>query len=184
MKTIQKGLLVFVAILVVVSCTKKETTPPTAGETNGTLLAGAKGASKSWSLTSATVSVNGGSAQAISDIPACESDNVFVFSNNSTQDYSETEGATLCQSTDPQTIEKGSWAFTSDGKSLLIDATYYPVLAQFQAENDLPLFILSHGEPLTVAQITDSSFTITYSYQDTSTSPATKYSFTVIFTKK
>jgi len=182
MKIIKKGIVGVAVVLAIGSCSKSETTP--IAETNGTLLAGTKGASKSWSLTSATVSVNGATAQAVTDIPACESDNVFVFSNNATQDYTETEGSTSCASTDPATVEKGSWAFTDDGKNLLIDGVYFPTSAQFQAEQDLPLFILSQGEPLTVKQITASSFTVTYSYQDTSTSPATSYFFTVSFTKK
>jgi len=172
-------LMAALPVVVLLSCSKSSTTPPSAAETNAVLLAGAKGGNKSWSLTSATVSVNGGVAQAITNIPACESDNVFVFSNNTTQDYVENEGATQCATTDPATIEKGSWAFTDNGKSLLIDATYYPQSAQFQSESDLVLFILAQGEPLTVSAITASSFTLSYSYTDTSTS--TTYAFTITF---
>jgi hypothetical protein len=172
----------FIVIVAINSCSKSTSTP--VSETDGTLLAGAKGATKSWNLTSATVSVNGATAQAITNIPACESDNVFTFTNNSTQDYVETEGATTCASTDPTTVEKGSWGITDDGKNLLIDATYYPTSAQFTAEQDLPLFILSQGEPLQLTKITATTFTIAYSYQDTSTTPATTYSFTVTFTAK
>src|SRR5579872_5231711 len=98
MNTLQKGLAGFIAILFIVSCSKKDTTPPTGAETNATLLAGAKGGSKSWKITSLTQTVNGGTAQTItpsSGIPACEADNVFVFSNNSTQSYQTTEGATV-----------------------------------------------------------------------------------------
>lgn len=149
----------------------------------GIILAGAKGSSKTWSLTSATVNVNGGVPQAITDIPACESDNIFQFSNNSTQDYQQTEGATLCASTDPTTIEKGSWAFTGDGKSLLIDGYYYPASAQFQAEQDLQLFILVQGVPLSVVQMSTSSFAVSYSYTDTSGSTPVTYKFNIGFTK-
>jgi hypothetical protein len=48
---IQKGLVALMVILVAFSCSKKETTPPTAGETNSLLLAGAKGSSFSWKIT-------------------------------------------------------------------------------------------------------------------------------------
>lgn len=174
-------LMAAVPMVVLLSCSKSSTTPPSAAETNAVLLAGAKGGNKSWNLTSATVSVNGGVAQAVTNIPACESDNVFTFSNNATQEYNEAEGATSCASGDPSTIEKGSWAFTDDGKTLLIDATYYPTSTQFTNEQDLPLFILTQGEPLTVSAITASSFTLIYSYTDSSTS--TTYAFTITFTK-
>lgn len=176
-------LMTALPFVVLLSCSKSSTTPPSAAETNAVLLAGTKGGSKSWNLTSATVSLNGGIAQAITNIPACESDNVFTFSNNATQEYNEDEGTTQCASTDPKTIEKGSWAFTDDGKTLLIDATYYPTSTQISNEQDLPLFILTQGEPLTVSAITAASFTLSYFYTDSSSTPSTTYSFTIIFTK-
>jgi len=171
--------LITLAIAILASCTKSSVTP--VSETNGTFLAGAKGSSKKWSLASATVSVNGTVPQAITGIPACESDNLFQFTNNSTQDYSETEGATQCGSTDPATIESGSWAFTNDGKSLLIDATLFPTSTQFQAEPLLPLFVLSQGEPISVLQISASSMTLSYTNTDTTTSPATTYLYNIVF---
>ena len=63
MKKIQTGVLVFVVILLIASCTKTETSPPSAAETNAILLAGAKGGSgKNWTLSVATGSLNGGTA--------------------------------------------------------------------------------------------------------------------------
>ena len=172
MKSIQKTLIV-VSALLIVSCTKKETTPPSAAEVNAGLLAGTKGSSKKWKLTSISESINGGAAQTVtatSGIPACESDNVFQFSNNSAQSYIQTEGATACNvgGTDPSTIESGSWAFTDDGKSLLIDAITFPTSTQFQNESPsdgyfLYYFILAIGKPLTVTQLTSSSLKVTYS---------------------
>jgi len=117
-------LITLATVLLIASCTKSSVAP--VSETNGTFLAGAKGSSKKWSLTSATVNVSGAVPQAITGIPTCESDNIFQFIYNSTQDYVQTEGATMCNSTDPSTLESGSWGFTDDGKSLLIDATLFP----------------------------------------------------------
>ncbi len=124
MKKIQAGLLMFVVILLIASCTKTETTPPSGAETNAILLAGAKGASKSWTLSSATGSLNGGSAGAL-QLASCFQDNVYKFTNNSTQDYIDNEGATKCTSTDSTVVESGGWSFTDDGKNLVIDATPY-----------------------------------------------------------
>jgi hypothetical protein len=186
MKTTQKGLIGFIAIMVIVSCSKKETTPPTGAETNATLLAGANGGSKSWKITSISQSANGSTqtlTAASGNIPACEADNIFQFSNNATQSYQTTDGATQCTTGDPATLESGSWAFTTDGKTLLIDATVYVTSTQATAEPLVGFFVLSQGVPLTVSQISDSSMTINYTYTDTSTTPSTVYTFTIIFTK-
>jgi hypothetical protein len=197
MKKVQNGLIVFIALVIVASCTKKETTPPSAGQTNAVLLAGAKNATKSWSLVSITEIDNGGSPMTVtatSGIPACESDNVFQFSNNAGQTYVQTEGATLCVAVDPTgdptTIESGSWAFTDDGNSLFIETTVYPTETQFTNENAsgyfLYYFILSVGQPLTVTQITSTSMTLTYSgsFTDSSTNQVVNYVITLVFASK
>lgn len=181
MKAIFKSLVCF-SILAISSCSKSTVT--SVSESEGVLLAGPKGASKSWILSAVTVRVNGATAQIVSGIPTCESDNVFTFSNNSTQDYTETEGATSCATNDPAIVEKGSWGITDDGKNLLIDASYFPTTAQFTTEQDLPLFILSQGQPLQLLEITATHYTIGYSYQDKSITPAPTYSFTITFTVK
>jgi|GEM_PF-1619528 len=134
--------IVFLAIAF--SCSKDKTITPLA-MTNGTLLAGANGQSKTWKIVSVTEvdSLNASASviaslgyinpdkttysQADNSIPACVSDNVYTFSNNSTQDYQLAEGATegtamLCSQSDIFLIETGNWAFTDDGKNLLIDA--------------------------------------------------------------
>jgi hypothetical protein len=172
-----KMALIVLLFFAIVSCTKKETTPPTAGEVNSGLLAGTKGSAKKWKLTSISESYNGGALQTVtasSGIPTCESDNIFQFSYNSAQSYTQTEGSTTCNyggGSDPNTIESGSWAFTDDGKSLLIDATYFPTSTQFQNESPpngyfLYYFILAIGKPLTVVQLTSSTLKVTYSGTD------------------
>lgn len=176
MKNVQKGLFVFVAILIIASCSKKETTPPTAGETNSLLLAGAKGSSFSWKLTGMQGSVAGGTAADIqtltgSTFPACELDNVFQFSFNSAQSFTQTEGASSCTSGDPSTIETGSWAFTDDGKTLLIDGTVSvtSTQAQLAAEPFIGFMILS-GQLLNVNSITSTSLVLSYSFVETTSS--------------
>jgi len=121
---ILKGLiLVAVASFVISSCTKDKIVP-TVAETSGVTLAGAKGSSKSWKLSSASSSQSGGTEQAVA-LNTCLLDNVYKFSNNSTQDFQHTEGTIKCTSSDPNIVEDGSWAFTVDGKNLLFDGTPY-----------------------------------------------------------
>src|SRR5437879_2171082 len=117
MKIVRCSILVYV--LLFTSCTKTENNP-SAAETNATLLAGPKGGNKTWNLTSATASINGGVAQPVTNFPSCELDNIFKFSNDALQSYLQTEGSTKCMSTDSTLVETGSWGFTNDGKSLLI----------------------------------------------------------------
>jgi len=151
------ALLIFLT-LVITACSKKETTPPSPAETNGITLAGPTGSSKTWGINSFRQAQNGGSSQDVtSQIDACFVDNTFTFTNNSTQDYENDEGATKCNSTDPSAIEKGSWAFTEDGKSLLIDGTAY----------SQEYFLVALGKPLAISNLTATTFTATFSLTDT-----------------
>ena len=54
-------------------------------------------------------------------LDACEKDNIYTFSTSFT--YKKDEGATKCNSTDPQTIESGNWAFTSSESKLSVVPT-------------------------------------------------------------
>ncbi len=123
MRTFQSLLLAGVVGLMILACSKDKTVTPIA-DINGAFLAGAKGSSKNWQLSSGTAIPNGGQEQTLS-LDACFLDNIFKFTNNTTQDYENTEGLSKCYSTDSTLVEKGSWAFTSDGKTLLIDGTSY-----------------------------------------------------------
>jgi hypothetical protein len=186
--------LLFLGLVIIVSCTKKETTPPSAGETNAITLAGAKGSSKIWSIVSISESINGGAAQTVSTssgIPTCESDNVYTFSHDTSQSYQQTEGATVCTTGDANNIESGSWAFSEDGKSLFIEATIYPTSTQFSNESTssgyfLSYLILSVGKAWTVTQITATSLTMTYSgtFTDSSTNTQSTYVDTLVFASK
>jgi len=170
MKEIRMLVLLVAMVVVIDSCTKTETKTPVA-TTNGTLLAGASGQSKSWTLKSLTFSVPGSSSQTVTDMPACESDNTFKFTNNSTQSYQATEGSLTCTSTDPATIESGSWAFTDDGKTLLIDGIPNITNDELNSTDHAYLYFLTlsiHG-PLSVSQISDTSITLSYTFTISST---------------
>jgi hypothetical protein len=174
MKNIHKGLVGFIVILMVVSCSKKETTPPTAGETNSALLAGAKGSSFNWKLTQMQGSVNGGVAQDMQQLlkatfPTCELDNIFQFSRDASQSFTQTEGSTSCTQGDPNTIESGAWAFTDDGKTLLIDGKVSVTETQVELpEEPFIGFMILSGQLLKVNSITSTSLSLSYSYTSTS----------------
>jgi hypothetical protein len=151
------------------SCSKTEV-KPSAAETNGVLLAGAKGSSKTWQISSATGSFNSGSIQTLS-LDDCFIDNAFKFNNDDSQSFEHTEGLTKCDSSDPTLIEKGSWAFTADGKKLIFDAIPY---------SNQYLFYASAGTPAIVTDLTDTSFKCSFNIVQ----GADTYHFTFVFSKK
>ncbi|MBS1490425.1 MAG: hypothetical protein JSS93_07855 [Bacteroidetes bacterium] len=171
-------------ILLLTSCAK-ESASPSAAQANTTLLAGPAGSSKNWSLLSITDSGGGAtytwSATSTTPVPACELDNIFQFSNNSLQSYTQSEGATSCQSSDPATVESGSWAFTNDGKTLLVEAFVNVSDSQTAspAEPFLLYMILAEAGPLSVSKITSTSLSLSYGYTDTSVNPSTSHTVTL-----
>lgn len=164
-----KKIFSFVLLGLFFSCTKTEV-KPTVAETNGVLLAGAKGSSKTWQMTSATLSVNSGTTQPIS-FDGCLTDNVFKFSNDDNQSLEHTEGLTKCVSTDSTLVEKGSWAFTSDGKKLILDVIPY---------SNQYLFYISLGTPVPISDLSETSFKYSFNIVD----GADTYHYTLVFTKK
>ncbi|MBI1769068.1 MAG: lipocalin family protein [Bacteroidetes bacterium] len=156
MRAFRLILLVGVCGLMILACSKDKTVTPVA-DTNGAFLAGAKGASKSWKISAATGSQNGGQEQSLS-LDDCFKDNVFKFSNNSAQDYENTEGSTKCVNSDSILVEKGTWAFTSDGKTLLIDGTSYSQQNVFTGI----------GKPVSVLQLSDATMKISFSFTGSS----------------
>jgi hypothetical protein len=186
MKVIQNCVLLLMFAMVIDSCTKNET-KTSAAETQGILLAGTTGTSKSWKIFSVAQSVNGGPAQTITaaNIPTCEADNVFQFSNNPAQSYTNSEGASVCTTGDPSSIEAGSWALTDDGKTLLIDASVNVTSTEISSTDHefLGYMLLAEGLPLSVTQLTATSLTVAYTFTDSSgASPAT-YAITLVFAK-
>ena len=150
----------------------KEDEPiPLGSEVNGKLLAGEPGQSLSWKLTSITVQDSGGSGTV--GLAACELDNIYKFTNNANQDYEATEGTTKCDSSDPATVERGNWAFTSDGKIMVVISD--EVLTTF----GFPLFF-QLPFPGKVMQLNDSILEIELNFNDGSDN--TK--FTLLFIKQ
>ena len=103
----------------VLSC-KEDDPQPLQSEVKAVLLAGERGKSKSWKLTSGTVK-DGYEPRYDLAFYSCFLDNIYTFKNNDAQDYDVTEGATICDSRDPDNIvESGTWTFTTDGKMIII----------------------------------------------------------------
>lgn len=112
-------LLMSVAILLLVSSCKEDDPEPLKAETQAVLLAGSKGSSKSWKLSVATYQ-EGSDPSVDFDLTTCILDNIYSFTNNDDQSYRATEGASRCDSADPDLLEAGNWTFTLDGKILVI----------------------------------------------------------------
>ncbi|MBN8575597.1 MAG: lipocalin family protein [Cyclobacteriaceae bacterium] len=136
--------------LVFISSCKKDEDPEPAYEVQSRLLAGAKGSSKTWKLSSASVTY--GSNTEDFEFSACFLDNRYKFTNNASQDYEASEGATKCNSTDPTIVESGHWSFTQDGGILI-------VLAYDYTNSDGVLFAY-FTRPATVVELTDTSLRI------------------------
>ena len=197
MKVIHRILLLVVLIAIIDSCTKTETkTTSSAADAAGILLAGTAGSSKSWLINSISETQEGVLAFTITaadDIIPCETDNIFIFSNNAAQAYQQTEGANTCTIGDLSPVESGNWAFTADGKSLFIDASTNVTDTQIQTEGYDPgsgyyllYFFLSIGQPLTVTQLTSTSMTVTYSgtFEDSVSHATIHFTDTIVFTAK
>jgi hypothetical protein len=92
---------------------------PLQSEVQAILLAGKSGNSKNWRLISISekAGINPEQNYALEE---CFLDNVFTFRNNPSQDYEAIEGPTKCDPLDPEIAESGTWAFTTEGKILII----------------------------------------------------------------
>ena len=115
-------ILLLIFFVAFISGCKKDDPQPLQAEVKAKLLAGDAGSSKSWKLVTITEKEGTGAEQTLT-LGGCASDNIYKFSNNATQDYEESEGATKCTSTDPSLVEKGTWAFTLDGTILVLGNT-------------------------------------------------------------
>ena len=114
-----KSSFLLIAILFVTGCNKDE--DPVAAEKNAKLLAGSKNKSKTWVLTSLTEKVNTDPVEDL-NFGACFFDNEYTFNNNSNQEFDTIEGLTSCNVDDPELIEEGNWAFSLDGKTLIVSS--------------------------------------------------------------
>jgi hypothetical protein len=100
------------------ACKKKEDPAPVPRKE---LLASTS--SKKWKITSATA----GGYDAFASRDACERDNLYIFfsDNKLTVD----EGATKCNSGDPQTAATGTWSLSTDEKTLTLNAGSSSILS-------------------------------------------------------
>ncbi len=160
-------------MLVWASC-KKDDPKPLQAEVNAKLLAGDFGKSKSWSITGGTFQFSSGSVQPF-NVSDCISDNIYTFTNDNSQTYQATEGSTKCAANDPDVVESGTWAFTRDGKMIII-------LSNNTTNSAGSIFSYKgFAFPAEVIQITDASLQIKMTV--TSSTSATKtyiFNFTKI----
>lgn len=110
--------LLLLAALALGSCKKNDETAPTPAAPSKTDLLTAK----NWRVTAdKTTTTVGTTASTTTDeyaiSRACERDNFIKFNTNKTASFDE--GATKCDTSDPQT-QSGSWDFNSDGTKLII----------------------------------------------------------------
>ncbi len=173
MRTFQVLLLMGVLGLMILACSKDKTVTPVA-DANGAFLAGAKGSSKTWKITSVTYTINAGSPNSLTLDP-CVLDNLYTFTNNSMQDFTQTEGSVKCISSDSTVVESGNWAFTNDGKNIVVEGQWYDDLNQ---ETVFQYIFTAFGEA-NVTQLTATTFVISYSF----TNSNGKYIVTTTFTK-
>ncbi len=99
-----------IALLTFTGCQKDDPPPPTKTE----LI------SRDWKVTAMTAVFPApiGTVDILSQLDACEKDNIIKIKADGT--YTVDEGATKCDPTDPQTVETGNWAFTSNETKLTI----------------------------------------------------------------
>lgn len=161
-----KATLFFPVLLFVLLGCKEDDPKPTPAEQQGVLLAGKTGASKTWILTQ--FEIDG------SDVfeGLCEYDNEYTFFNTAAQSFEGTEGEDECTLWDDidgdgivdpdevfsygQDIESGAWAFTIDGKTLIISSS--------EIQSDFAVFsrFTEIGSPFpgTVTKLTETDLTL------------------------
>jgi len=76
-----------------------------------------------WQITSAivTMPLGAGNINLMDSMSACQKDNFYMF--NSDASITMDEGATKCNSSDPQTITDGNWSLQNGNKQLSISGS-------------------------------------------------------------
>jgi len=179
--------IVLCSLLVLTGC-KKDDPAPLEAEVKGKLLAGEKDASKGWRLIGLTFATSSSPAQSQTLI-GCFADNIYTFSNNSSQDYQASEGASKCGTDSPDVIEKGNWAFTLDGLivNIVVDETISAqglfsteVLFEGDADGNLTdAYIIGYPYPASVVSLTETGLTLEMNRAIGTTS---KIKYTLTFT--
>lgn len=155
MKNIIKSVLL-VSVLVFTGCGEDEPDPKVIKNTK--LLAGNKGDSKSWVITSFVVSDGGTSTDIFDGIDGCIADNIFTFNNSADQEFEQTEGSSKCVVDDPSLIESGTWFLTTDGLT-------FSVLVLFDDVNNENSALFAYF-PYTWAIVELSGSTLVIEYED------------------
>jgi hypothetical protein len=167
MKNLRLFTLFTVYAFVFLSACKEEEDP--AVIVKARLLAGNTGQSKSWILTTFTAKVNTDPILNLFDefeLEGCMKDNIYTFTNNTTQNFECTEGATKCSTEDTDLVEEGAWFLTNDAKGATInlnlstlDTNNFPVFA---------ILFLDFGIQPTgvIKQLTDTTFQCEFVYSD------------------
>lgn len=112
-----KNITIALSLLLVTlfSCNKSETvvTPKTKTE----FLAGT--GSKSWKNTKAIAADGSFTLDLVNSQPTCVVDNILTFSTTKT--YEIREGATKCNSADPDLILEANWSFNTEETKFTVD---------------------------------------------------------------
>lgn len=113
MVQIKKITILAITVLAIASCGKKTTTnTSTTSKTKTQLLT-----QKTWKLTNVRYKINSGSwVDAYGTISSCVKDNIVTYSTSGA--YSIDEGATKCNTSDPQTYISGTWNFQNSETQL------------------------------------------------------------------
>ncbi len=138
---------------------------PLESQRSAILLSGKFNESKSWLISTANVETTRGTLTL--NFTPCFIDNRFTFSNNDDQSYGLTEGNSRCVTTDPDLIERGTWAFTKNAKKINISA------ASVFSGSAVFGFLT---EPADVIELTNDKFTIKIKSVDRDNLPIT-YNF-------
>ena len=121
-----------------------------------------------WTLTAANLktTVNGSttSSDYLSTLNSCERDNNFIYGAD--LKYTEDEGATKCNSSDPQTVETGTYSFYNNNKKLVYD----------YGNQDRDTF--------DVVSLNKNSFTLSQSFSGTAQGTTVTYEGTGTYTRK
>ena len=158
------GLLVSVAFLLT-NCGKDTTTTtiitnppnPTPTEVKTALLVG-----KSWAWTGYTLALGSAAAtDQYSSLAACKKDNIVKFTADGK--YSEDEGATKCNASDPQIAESGTWIFSNNLTAITVTPT---------------------GQSFKVAQLLELTATTLKIYDNSLTVNGVNYTYTYTYTAK
>lgn len=95
-------------ILFLSACKKDDSVP-----TNTDLI------SRAWKYTALTAVSGAITVDVLQQMEACEKDNLLRFKSDKT--FTDEEGATKCNATDPQIINSGKWAFNANETKLVLD---------------------------------------------------------------